>query len=183
MKYIIDVPDEAIELMGGHISIFVEPVFKTGDCKRYALRISKGDIEPYTEPDRKVIEDEVWKMARLISLEADDGGLNPTDLYECYKSRSIQEVMKNHSYQEAKAQYEVWKRTKEIRVGDEVEYECDGIVRFVVTGFCGETAFGFKHQCDYDDVGEYCDIEDLRKTGRHFPEVAELLKKMRKLDD
>ena len=56
---------------------------------------------------------------------------------------------------------------------DEVEHECDGIVRFVVTGFCGEMEFGFKHQCDYDDVGEYRDIEDLRKIGRHFDEVEE----------
>ena len=31
---------------------------------------------------------------------------------------------------------------------------------------------------DYDDIGEYCDIDMLTKTGRHFDEVEELLKKM-----
>ena len=134
----------------------------------------------HTEPDRKAIEDEVWRIARLIVLEADDGGLNPSELYRCFGNSSIQDVMKIHSYQEAKAKYEEWKKQKnEIRVGDEVEYECcDELVRFIVTGFCGETAFGFKHQCDYDDVGEYCKIEDLRKTGRSFPEIANALKKM-----
>ena len=54
MKYVIDIPDKAIDFMGGrdHVSVFVEPEYKVGDCKHYALRISKEDIEPYTEPNR-----------------------------------------------------------------------------------------------------------------------------------
>lgn len=70
-----------------------------------------------------------------------------------------------------------------IRVGDEVEYECGGEkIRFIVTGVKDSTAYGFRQLMEYDDVtdvGEYCDVEDLRKTGRHFDEVAELLKKMK----
>ena len=177
MKYIIDVPDEAIELMGGHISIFVEPVFKTGDCKRYALRISKGDIEPYTEPDRKAIEDEVWELVRIIT------DMTEKQRIECFGGATCN-LDKYWTYQDAKEKYEAWlKKKEEIRVGDEVEYECCGeVVKFIVTGFIGSIVCGFKWPCGYDDVGDYCRIEDLRKTGRHFPEVEDLLKKMEEGD-
>lgn len=68
----------------------------------------------------------------------------------------------------------------EIKAGDEVEYECCGeIVKFIVTGVNGSIAYGFKSPCEYHDVGEYSHIDGLHKTGRHFPEVVELLKKMR----
>ena len=180
MKYIIDIPNADVSRLVAetplgkklYIPISVE------DGNEYSIA-TEIYAEEYTEPDRKAIEDEVWSLAREIaycmSLQEciDTGMLHDDDIYN-----SASGVLEKLTYQEAKAKYEVWKRTKEIRVGDEVEYECDGIVRFVVTGFCGETAFGFKYQCDYDDVGEYCDIEDLRKTGRHFDEVEELLKKM-----
>lgn len=138
----------------------------------------KEAVDDMEEGDRKAIEDEVWEFAKKIGSF---NGLSKYDLGECFGHTTIQGVMTTYDiYREAKRKYEEWRKQKdEIRVGDEVEYECDGIVRFVVTGFCGETAFGFKYQCDYDDVGEYCDIEDLRKTGRHFDEVAELLEKMR----
>ena len=64
-------------------------------------------------------------------------------------------------------------------MGDEVEYDLDGPVRFVVCGIVDNSAYGFKYPSDYDDVGEYCDIDMLDKTGRSFPEVAELLTKMK----
>lgn len=126
MKYIIDVPDEAIELMGGrdHFSMFVEPDCKAGDCKHYALRISKGDIEPYTETDRKAIEDEVWSLAREIaygmSLQEciDAGMLHDDDIYD-----SASGVLEKLTYQEAKAKFDAWKTEREqICVGDEVLY-------------------------------------------------------------
>lgn len=34
-----------------------------------------------------------------------------------------------------------------------------------------------KDYCPYQR-SEYCDIEDLRKTGRSFPEIVDVLKKM-----
>jgi len=180
MKYIIDIPDEAIEFMGGHIRVFVEPEFKMGDCKFYALRLSKEDIEPYTELDRKQIEDEAWKLARLISLEADDGGLSPTDLYECYKSSSIQEVMKNYSYQEAKAKYEVWmkaKRDKEsrIEVGDEVSSYDD--IKAVVMDF--QTNDGMIVFTENGCIERWAKTHRAEKTGRTFPAVEKMLKQMR----
>ena len=158
MKYIIDVPDEHTD-----IKVF----YTDADMKI----IQSMRCKPYTEPDRKAIEDEVWEMARLISY---DGGLKLTDLYECYKCSSIQEVMKNHSYQEAKEKYEAWRKQKdEIRVGDEVVYHGN---KYVV-GYVG--ADEVYHIVDRNWIrvvvqGDY----QIFKTGRHFDEVEELLKKM-----
>lgn len=120
------------------------------------------DMTSYTEPDRQDIEDEVWATAIKIDIASEDWNWHEM------------------TYREAKAEYERWKADREqIHIGDEVEYECcDELVRFIVTGICGRTAYGFKISCDYDDVGEYCDIEDLRKTGRSFHEIADALKKM-----
>lgn len=123
--------------------------------------------------NKDAVEQEVWEFAG----EFYNADREVKTLFDC----DLDDICKKYTYSEAKAKYESWrKQNDEIRVGDEVEYECGGdIVRFVVTGFCGETAFGVKYQCDYDDVGEFCDIEDLRKTGRHFYEIEELLKKMK----
>jgi len=190
MKYIIDVSDEAIELMGGHINIFVEPVFKTGDCKHYALRISKEDIEPYTEPNCKAIDlqyahdienvakmnysegaKDAWDFARAVN----DMGYD--DFVSCFDGKT-EEMVYELSYSEVKAEYEAWKKQKdEIRVGDEVydhTISGTGIVTNVVN----------KNMVDimWDDgsVNDSVSVKDLRKTGRHFDEVEELLKKMKK---
>ena len=161
MKYIIDIPDKYVMTTNPKKLMILEK----------GITIATGiELTPYTEPYRQAIEDEVWSFAwKIFNM----------DFGEYAKLFDDNECPSD--YRETKAKYESWKKQKdEIRVGDEVEYECGGdIVRFVVTGFRGERAFGFKNQCEYDDVGEYCDIEDLWKTGRHFDEVAELLKKMK----
>lgn len=166
MKYIINVSDEAIELMGGYISIFVEPVFKTGDCKRYVLRLSKEDIEPYTEPDKEQIENEVWDLVKTITYMGYD------DFVSCFGDK-IEEPIYELSYSEVKAKYEAWK--KQIRVGDEVEFGgAKGLVYIV-----GEEMLeGAYLNCD--GLVPFCwNKKDCRKTGKHFYEIAELLNKIR----
>ena len=169
MKYIINVSDEAIELMGGYISIFVEPVFKTGDCKHYALRISKEDIEPYTEPNLEDIENEVWDLVKTITYMGYD------DFVSCFGDK-MEEPIYELSYSEVKDKYEAWKKQKdEIRVGDEVEFGgAKGLVYIV-----GEEMLeGAYLNCD--GLVPFCwNKKDCRKTGNHFYEIAELLKKIK----
>lgn len=170
MKDIINVSDEAIELMGGYISIFVEPVFKTGDCKLYALRLSKENIKPYAEPNLEDIEDEVWNFARTINYMGYD------DFISCFGGKTEEKVYEL-SYSEAKAEYEAWKKQKdEIRVGDEVKLfgRAKGLVYIV-----GEEMLeGVYSNCDR--LIPFCwRKKDCIKTGKHFPEITELLKKIR----
>ena len=146
MKYIIDVPDNTAW-----------------------IQVSTDRLEPYTEPDRKAIEDEVWKVAQkvhVISEEADD-------------------VCFGDSYQEVRKQYEAWKAKRdEIHVGDEVVFgsSFNETMKAVVLD---DSTY---EDSDWFVLTENGCVEDheedmLKKTGHHFPEVAELLKKMREKND
>ena len=172
MKYIIELPEEPLSILA------------LSTIKGIPKATKIETFEPYTEPDRKAIENEVWEIARLISLEVYDGGLNRTDLNECYKSVSIQEVMKNYSYQEAKAKYEAWKKQKdEIRVGCEVHHKGSPELKIYVTDMDDNSFGGFalcrvKDVCDYGDRFSECNVHQYKPTGRVFPNIVELLKKM-----
>lgn len=173
MKYIIDVPNEAIELMGGHISIFVEPVFKTGDCKHYALRLSKENIEPCTEPNLKAIETEVWDFARAIN------DMRYDDFVSCFDGKTEEQVYELF-YSEVKDAYEAWKKQKEeIHVGDELINHIGKT--YIIYDVDDHVAYGInlgKYPCTQECFpirDGYCP----KRTGRTFPEVAELVKKMR----
>ena len=175
MKYIIKVSDEAIELMGGHINIFVEPEFKTGDCKYYALRLSEEDIEPYAKPDIRAIEDEVWELADKVYMM----GTKEREL--CFGFTSPTEVMANLFYQEAKDKFEAWmKQSDEIHVGDEVLPMDTKYDTMIVTRIWKDC-----YQSDCIDTmgldGSICSFltSRVKKTGRHFTEVGQMLEKMR----
>lgn len=183
VKYIIEIPDEYEKSYAQTNSKTLYIPMQVG-TRNYNVWVGTGlRVTPYTEPDeneiRQKIEDDVWEFSRKV---------------ECMGIGEIEEAFDIHrenamypfnqmSYKEAKAAYEAWKKSKEeIHVGDEVEYECDGeVVKFIVTGVSGSIIYGFKSPCGYDDVGEWCDIKGLRKTGRHFDEVEELLKKLRRM--
>ena len=173
MKYIIDIPDKAIDFMGGrdHVSVFVEPECKVGDCKHYALRISKEDIEPYTEPNRKAIENEVWDFATSC---IDMDGI---DFYRCFENDSVY-YLTEYTYSEAKSKYDEWKRKEEeIRVGDEIDIDGEITVVTMVNKH-GEIL-----SVDCGGMTYYYHVESqlkrAKKTGRHFYEVEDLLKKIK----
>lgn len=176
MKYIIDMSDEYVmesALYGKQLAI---PFYVNANDKSFFLPTGLK-VEPYVEPDRKVIEDaqeEAWEFAKQVTI------MTPDDKCELWGTSKYNTINFGYSYAEAKAKYEEWKKQKdEIHVGDEVEYECGGLNRFVVTGIYGRYAVGFKDEDDDIDVGDYCDIKYLRKTGRHFSDIEKLLKKMR----
>ena len=169
MKYIIDVSDEAIELMGGHISIFVEPVFRTGDCKHYALRLSKEDIEPYTEPDKEQIENEVWNFVSKFVWSFEDKEI---------LGMGIAHAVRDMTYQEAKAKFKAWSK-QNIRKGDEVIY--DSRTKAVVLIPETKERYGTILTSEFDTI--VVSHDELEKTGRHFSDIEELLKKTRNADD
>ena len=169
MKYVIDIPDKAIDFMGNRINVFVEPECKVGDCKHYALRISKEDIEPYTEPNRETIENEVWDFA--ISCVDMDG----IDFYRCFEHDSVF-YLTEYTYSEAKSKYDEWKRKKdEIRVGDEVETELGNKACVLYGNPDGTQIFVLKAA----GTAAWWSRCAIHKTGKNHSEVAELLKKMR----
>ena len=167
MKYIIEFEDEYSMNEGG---------MKYHQCKQVPYwSVSHGIIKnltPYTEPDRKAIEDEVWGFADDIH------GMIIQDKVSCFGSAATSAITSNLSYQEAKSKFETWLKQKdEIHVGDEiVGIYSDGekTPPLVVLKVEGNYYYGI-----YSKTGEYTQGGlNYEKTGRHFDEVAELLEKM-----
>ena len=179
MKYIIDIPD-------GMTCI---NALKYEDSKCVAARsYIIPDLTPYTEPDRKAVDlqyahdienvarmnynegaKDAWEFARAINyLEYDD-------FVSCFGGKT-EEAVYELSYSEVKAEYEAWKKQKdEIRVGDEVIY--NSRTRAVVLEPETEKKYGEIFTSEGSTI--VVSHDDLEKTGRHFDEVEELLKKMK----
>ena len=155
MKYIIEVPDE------------------TGQAYYNIAPYIREDSAMWMDGYKKGLDtgrDEAWNFARKL--------LN-------YKNKDWEDLMNlllvnNCSYQGAKDMYEEWEREKnEIQIGDEVkikDLEDKGIVTSVLATRCDVLWLD-------GTVSEDVLMSELCKTGRHFDEVEELLKKMRGSDD
>ena len=87
----------------------------------------------------------------------------------------------NLTYQEAKSLFEKWMENEnEIHVGDEVEYPPNKAKGIVVQCHVPDVYAEVDKYAVFTGTSvEYLPIEWITKTGRVFPEVAELLQKMR----
>ena len=112
MKYIIDIPEEAMM----YLNVWE---YKDGKCV-WADSYLASDLKPYTASESYIDglrkgQKEVWDFVRII-----------TDMTECERKEcfggSTCDLDEYMTYQEAKTKYDEWKKKKdEIRVGDEVE--------------------------------------------------------------
>ena len=152
-KYIIDIPDEV------PVSDELVP-FDMCRPSWYWEAYKKGKADT---------EDNAWEFA-MTCLKMDGA-----DFYKCFGC-SMVDCLTELSYHEAKAKFDAWKKEKKILVGDEVIY--NSRTRAVVLKPETKERYG-----TILATSELATIsashDDLEKTGRHFPEVAQLLKKMR----
>ena len=160
MKYVIEIPSKADFVTAYYMEDGLPVMYKSD-------RID--DLEPYTEPDRKDIEDEVWELADyVVRMGSQERNL-------CFGFNFTTEVTANLTYQEAKSKFEAWLKQKdEIHVGDEVTHTkgYKGIVTYINCELCDVL---WDDGCVTEDVYK----KEFFKTGRHFDEVADLLEKMR----
>ena len=166
MKYIIEFEDEPS---------MVEAGLRYYQCKQLPYwglspEIIKN-LTPYTEPDRKAIEDaqeEAWEFAKQVTI------MTPDDKCELWGTSKYNTINLGYSYAEAKAKYEEWQKQKEeIHVGDEVTSKYgDGVVIDIVGNESVHILGKDGHWNEYAE-GEY------KKTGRHFDTVKKLLEEMR----
>jgi len=167
MKYIIDIPSELLIKDDG---------YSFSDGKSYCITGNLSKLTPYAEPDRKAIEDEVWNFVDFMIHEMD-----VEEREECFGESAYAVCIHELTYQGAKAEYDEWKKQKdEIRVGDEVIPIDVNYDTMIVTRIWRDD-----HSRDCLDTlgldGSICSFltSNVKKTGRHFPEVAQLLYKMR----
>lgn len=170
-KYIIDVPDNTQWIQWMNVSE------KDGSaCFDYK---APEDLTPYVMSESyidglKKGQNEVWDFVQgaLIAQET-----HPENLKECYNGKDLREVVLDSSYSEAKTKYYKWLKQKdEIRVGDELKD--DGNIRAVVLDIIDEDYESYEVFTENGIVDEW-QKGIVVKTGRHFDDVAELLKKMR----
>ena len=162
MKYLIEVPDE------------------TGQAYY--------NIAPYTEPNNK--DNAMWMDGYEKGVKAGrDNAWEFARKVECMGIGEIEEAFDIHkenamypfnqmSYQEAKAKYEAWKESKEeIHVGDEIRIKTSYSADAVVIGMDDYDLFIVWKDGETDRI-EPPERKQWVKTGKHFPEVEELLKKI-----
>ena len=170
MKYIIELEDEPRKELFADAGNYYR-------CKQrpfwFISEDTRDSLTPYTEPDRKAIEDEVWEFAGRLYYSEEYGGMNNKEFRSAFYGESAESVALNMSYQEAKAKYDKW--NDEIRVGDEVEAEPGNKACVLYENPDGTQAFVFKA----DGSVAWWSKCTIHKTGRRFSEVAELLKKMK----
>ena len=177
-KYIINIPDEKTYLYMDDENTFLRMPISAGENDIAAMSVpTLLRIKPYTELDRKAIEDEVWEFVQgLLFAQL----VNPENLNECYSGKDFRDVIKDSTYSEARARYDKWKRKKkEIHVGDEVETESGNKACVLYENPDGSQMFVFKA----DGTAAWWSKGTIHKTGKNYPEVDELLKKMREVKE
>ena len=169
-KYIIELEDEP--MIANSFNHEVDELWKAKGFNSLVFD-QKGikKLTPYTEPDRKAIEDaqeEAWEFAKQVTI------MTPDDKCELWGTSKYNTINLGYSYAEAKAKYEEWQKQKEeIHVGDEVTSKYgDGVVIDIVGNESVHILGKDGHWNEYAE-GEY------KKTGRHFDTVKKLLEEMR----
>ena len=142
-------------------------------CLHY---IPKNYYNPESK-DRKQIENEVWAFVRFMFQVMDS-----VDRLECFGSEglgyaSANSVLRDMTYQEAKARYEAWKKQKEeIRAGDECFYDGQ---KCVVNYIGHDDGCRIMAMLESGETYYNIDIDELTPTGKHYPQLEEMFKQMR----
>ena len=122
--------------------------------------------------------DDAWNAARKICNEPEDGGLPASTVVELFgRNGSILGCSAQNAINKLKA-YEEQQKSDEIKVGNEVEAYSG---RAIVFGTFIDTKGNKFCQYWYPSEGRFDKdkTEHLKKTGRHFPQIAELLEQMK----
>lgn len=119
---------------------------------------------------------EAWEAARKIACTTEKGGYTLTALEQIFNTRSLSDIIDTYTASEA---IDAMENYEEIKVGDEVINKY-GWKRVVTnTHINGEVTLMDSN----GDFYVYCRAEvsdlDLKKTGRHFPQIKEVLKQIK----
>lgn len=170
-KYIIEAPDE---------TEWIQFIGQTGMGTPNLKMIKASDAVPYEEPDREAIEQEVWEFGKTLTE------MTFSEIDEVYrKGKCYWNIFDKYNYQEAKAKYDNWKKDKgKIKVGDELKNICSPQVRICVTNITEDDMIcGFAvtdtNFCRIGGDYQNRELKYWEKTGRTFPEIFDLLEKMK----
>ena len=117
---------------------------------------------------------EAWELARDIVCLPVDGGKSSEWLEITFGTARDELVLRDYSASEAIKQAKHEEKQEEIKVGDEVTDDdgWEGVVTWISPN--GEYLIILQK----DGTSLHWEKERFKKTGRHFPEIAEVLKQM-----
>ena len=141
-------------------------------------------LTPYAEPDLAQVMKETyqrglndaWDAARKITGSVMDGCFNYNELNVLFGSKYPESIINKYSAYECIEKIRQYEQEQQIQVGDEVVFyngeKC--VVTVVEDGQVAEVMDkgGFSMRMD-DGLRN-----SMKKTGRHFPEIVKVLKKM-----
>ena len=163
-KYIIDIEHEDM-IVNGHLVIPLEVCVQGNEKKAEFNCELTNNLTPYTEPDMEQVRKEAWEAARTL--------WNTPKRKEIFGYTSFNTALMTLTAQEVIEKIRAYEQAQEkIQVGDEV-ISPDG--KGVVT----EISDRIVRIMYSSGSGYIIKPEELTKTGRHFPEIAEVLQKMK----
>lgn len=165
-KYIIEIEDDPFiryECFPGEEKLYIAKGFKS-------LVFNQNDLDKLTPYDESAAElrgaEKAWELAKKISIMPDEAKK------EVWGTDKYNTINLGYSYAEAAEKYELWQKEKnEIKVGDEVS---DCTVTGVIVGIRGD----YFRILFSNGATHFMSNREFKKTGRHFSEVADLLKKI-----
>ena len=174
MKYIIEIEDAPFESEGSETELYKATEFNSLVFDKIGL----DKLTPYVPAvDFESGCETGWMFARAIaSLEDDeiDKAFNLSGM----STRPIVEVINCLSFAEACDKYDAWQKQKnEIHVGDEVASNYEEGIRFAVTRVRNGSMDGINFA--NGESYTYRSFKQWHKTGRNFPELIELIEKMK----
>ena len=168
------VGDKVVMEITDKVEVMEEPNYILSD----ATVVNQGYIDKAAEPLSTYIEqaraegqNEAWELARKIYLPDGFEGFAPSELEEIFGGDNTDWIVGGHSYPEAAAKVEAWKKAKEeIKVGDVVSHEEKyGVV-------ISEGTICFRGFTDDGTPFEWYK-ERCTKTGRHI-DIGSFLKQI-----
>jgi len=140
------------------------------DCEaHYKAMVQDSDTTEGADAYQRGLAD-AWEAAKKIALMDIETSENVTGYFGLFR------IMENLTPMQAIEKIRQYEQENQFRVGD--EFETESGKRFVIVKMNGKEVDRY-----IDEEGKtYCMIvkyQVMRKTGRHFPEIATVLEKMR----
>lgn len=174
-KYIIEIEDDPFtryECLPGEEALYRANGFRSLVFDQNGL----DKLTPYEEPDESAVElqgaEKAWELAKKISIMPDEAKK------EVWGTDKYNTINLGYSYAEAAKRYEAWQKNvadDEIKVGDEVTDNYSTAVVLYTHG--RRVGLLFNSGVNRGIAHETYKME-WKKTGRFFPELTEMLKKI-----
>ena len=116
--------------------------------------------------------DDAWECAKRLFLGVHNGGFANSEIKEIFGDYDYEQVVMKHTA--AEAIEKIREHEGIIKVGDEVEAPAGKAVIIQVFGNSKDVRYMYS-----DASTGFNDSCNITRTGRHFPEIAEIFKKMK----